>query len=316
MKRFKNILLAVKEKDIDSAQIVAQATSLAAANGAKLSVITVFNELPDTVEAFLQENYDFNLDKEVIEKTKDDIRAKLEQTKDLQIGNIEVAFGEPWLRIIQHVLRWHNDLVIISGTEQASLMKRIFGSTTMKLLRKCPAAVWVMNPPKTERGETGVLAAIDHKHDSDSVNEINDAVISLAASIAEKAQVKLHLLQGWRHFGEELQRGHWGLEEAELKDLLQKEHDEHKARLDKCIARTDISKVEHEIHLAKGDAGRLIESYIKDKGISLLVMGTVCRTGVSGFIIGNTAEKILRNVTCSVLALKPKGFISPVELDD
>lgn len=44
-----------------------------------------------------------------------------------------------------------------------------------------------------------------------------------------------------------------------------------------------------------------------------MVMGTVARTGISGFFIGNTAEKILRNVNCSVLTVKPDSFETPVK---
>ncbi len=44
----------------------------------------------------------------------------------------------------------------------------------------------------------------------------------------------------------------------------------------------------------------------------LLVMGTVCRTGVPGFFIGNTAERVLQHLDCSLLAVKPKGFETPV----
>jgi nucleotide-binding universal stress UspA family protein len=41
----------------------------------------------------------------------------------------------------------------------------------------------------------------------------------------------------------------------------------------------------------------------------------VGRTGIPGFLIGNTAEQVLSEVTCSVLALKPRGFVSPVTID-
>lgn len=44
-------------------------------------------------------------------------------------------------------------------------------------------------------------------------------------------------------------------------------------------------------------------------------MGTVARTGISGVIIGNTAEAVLEQLQCSVLALKPPGFVTPVKLD-
>jgi nucleotide-binding universal stress UspA family protein len=41
-------------------------------------------------------------------------------------------------------------------------------------------------------------------------------------------------------------------------------------------------------------------------------MGTVARTGISGFVMGNTAETILSQIDCSVLAIKPPGFETPV----
>jgi nucleotide-binding universal stress UspA family protein len=45
-------------------------------------------------------------------------------------------------------------------------------------------------------------------------------------------------------------------------------------------------------------------------------MGTIARTGISGFIMGNTAETILNRLDCSVLAIKPPGFETPITLDD
>jgi nucleotide-binding universal stress UspA family protein len=45
-------------------------------------------------------------------------------------------------------------------------------------------------------------------------------------------------------------------------------------------------------------------------------MGTVARIGIPGLLIGNTAETILDQLDCSVLAVKPPGFVSPVALDE
>lgn len=43
---------------------------------------------------------------------------------------------------------------------------------------------------------------------------------------------------------------------------------------------------------------------------------TVARTGVAGIIMGNTAETILNQIDCSILAIKPPGFVTPVKLED
>ncbi|ABM21246.1 MAG: universal stress protein [Gammaproteobacteria bacterium] len=53
----------------------------------------------------------------------------------------------------------------------------------------------------------------------------------------------------------------------------------------------------------------MVENY----DIDLIVMGTVGRVGIPGLIIGNTAESILEQAKCSVLAIKPEGFKTPIE---
>ena len=48
----------------------------------------------------------------------------------------------------------------------------------------------------------------------------------------------------------------------------------------------------------------------------MIVMGTVGRTVFPGLIMGNTAETILNDIDCSVLAIKPPDFETPVTLMD
>ncbi len=53
---------------------------------------------------------------------------------------------------------------------------------------------------------------------------------------------------------------------------------------------------------------------MKKNAVDLLVLGTVARSGLGGFFIGNTAEKILNRIQCSVLALKPSEFKSSIKV--
>jgi nucleotide-binding universal stress UspA family protein len=68
--------------------------------------------------------------------------------------------------------------------------------------------------------------------------------------------------------------------------------------------------------MLKGEPGHLIPKLAAKLEVGLIVMGTVSRTGVAGLFIGNTAERILRQVGCSVLTVKPDGFVTPVRLDE
>ena len=70
-----------------------------------------------------------------------------------------------------------------------------------------------------------------------------------------------------------------------------------------------ISPLERR-HLLPSDPVQPIPDFALQRGIDLIVMGTVGRTGISGFVMSNTAEKVLRLVRCSVLAVKPHIFIS------
>jgi nucleotide-binding universal stress UspA family protein len=47
----------------------------------------------------------------------------------------------------------------------------------------------------------------------------------------------------------------------------------------------------------------------------LLVMGSLSRGGVAGLLMGNTAEKVLGRVDCSLLTIKPDDFVCPITLD-
>ena len=68
--------------------------------------------------------------------------------------------------------------------------------------------------------------------------------------------------------------------------------------------------------MPKGSARKEIPELARRLQVDCIVMGTVARTGVPGFFMGNTAETILDQLECSVLAIKPPGFVTPVTLDE
>ena len=77
-----------------------------------------------------------------------------------------------------------------------------------------------------------------------------------------------------------------------------------------------MNYVKLQLHLLKGQARKEIPAMAKRLDVDCVVMGTVARTGIRGFIMGNTAETILEQIDCSVLAIKPPGFETPVVLED
>lgn len=71
-----------------------------------------------------------------------------------------------------------------------------------------------------------------------------------------------------------------------------------------------------QTHLLEGSPRQDIPAISKEIKADLVVMCTVARTGISGFFMGNTAETILNQLDCSVLAIKPQGFVTPVTFEE
>ena len=77
----------------------------------------------------------------------------------------------------------------------------------------------------------------------------------------------------------------------------------------------DVDELSCRVHLLNGEPDGLIPELSNKERVDLVVMGTLSRTGIPGLFIGNTAEKILQKINCSVLAVKPDGFKTPVRLE-
>lgn len=69
-----------------------------------------------------------------------------------------------------------------------------------------------------------------------------------------------------------------------------------------------------QTHIIQGYPDQELPKFANEIDADLMVMGTVARSGVAGVIIGNTAETILSQLKCSVLAVKPIEFISPISM--
>lgn len=51
----------------------------------------------------------------------------------------------------------------------------------------------------------------------------------------------------------------------------------------------------------------------KQLNAAMVILGTTGRTGLSAVFIGNTAEHVIDKINCDVLALKPNGYVSPLD---
>jgi universal stress protein E len=301
MKRFRNVLLVAGLEDgpIPS-YLFDRALSLVRRNQAKLTLIDVVPDNELALEILPPELIGLDLDERW------DALGKLveaAQGEGVEV-EMEIATGKPFLEITRRVQSSGHDLVMTDGGRGKDSRGWI-DSTTMQLMRKCPCAIWVARPRSGNR-YTRVLAAIDPYPADPEKSSLNRKIMELAVSMAKIEEGELHVVHAWRLFGAPV-----GESTEAWKQWEKTARNELKRRLHEFLAAHSQGSAP-QVHLVAGKPYLAISQLAVEKQIDLLVMGTVCRTGITGFFIGNTAEGVLRRVDCSLLTVKPEGFISPV----
>ena len=309
MQRFRSILL-VLGPDGQETVALEKAVSLVRKNGGRLTLFSVLNK-PPGLHGYSEPIAQHQLESAIAER-REWLRGLMIpwQSEDIDV-EINVVEGTSFLKIIRQVLLEEHDLVITTAEKRnKGIRARLFGSTSMHLMRKCPCPVWVVKREQT-RPYTRILAAVDPSvHDAEQ-NSLNQLILQLAGSMAYKEAAELHVVHVWHLFD-----GHYvRVEGGEVNEEKVEAKERHKRRLDTLLGRVEFTGPKPQLHLIEGDPGDRIAELVAELDIDLLVMGTVCRTGIAGFLIGNTAEEVFNQVNCSVLTLKPDGFATPVTLE-
>lgn len=304
MQRFERILF-VNDPGVSAGPAFQRAVRLAAANGAQLTVIEVGEELPRTMD---------NLQKAFSKLNEDRLReiSEIARSKGID-AKVRLLVGTPFIEIIREVVHGGHDLVIKSAEGRSGISNILFGSTDLHLLRKCPCPVWIVKPSKRKK-YARILAAVDPDPSEPENAGLNQKILELASSLAAREHSELHILHTWYFtYESRLRSGRFKIPKTEVDRMVKDTRNKHKTWLDDLLSRHDFQDLKVKVHLLKGDPGDLIPLTAQKKRVELIVMGTVARTGLPGFIIGNTAEKALTAVDCSVLAVKPGSFVTPVE---
>jgi nucleotide-binding universal stress UspA family protein len=313
MKRFKNILLVTGGRGWKEAALK-QAVTIAKNNKAKLKVVEVIEELPWGTRMLITTMHLADIQEAAIKERLGKLEHFIAPIRDEDIRvTAKVVCGTPFLEIIKEVLRNKHDLVIKTARGIGGLKEILFGSTDMHLMRKCPCPVWVIKPTHRKK-YARIMAAVDTDPSDKLKNALNTKIMELATSLAGIEGSEFHIVHTWTLYGELSLAASEEVSGREAAMSARETRKMHKGWLNELIKKYAPETPKDRIHLLKGRAERLIPALAERKRIELIVMGTVSRTGVAGFFIGNTAEKILQQVDCSVLTLKPDGFVTPVRL--
>lgn len=288
MKRFRTIG-AIINLDSDQEMIFEHVNELIQHNRAEVTLICLLHaELDDEKEAGLRE--------------------KLEKAYPFVTG-VHIFSNDHVLNVCQLTASAGLDMLLIEPRKRSALQQFFYGSTTVSLIRNAPCAVWVTKR-RVKQSYERILIAIDAEAEEHE-KKLNTKLIQIGTSYAQMQGAECHLATSW-HLAEEytLESPMLNISREEIESMKLKRKMRVAEAFEKVIvAHKDILQGT-ETHFLEGEPGEVIADYAKKNQINLVILGTLARSGVKGFVIGNTAETIINHIDCSIMAIKPDDFTS------
>lgn len=306
MRRFHSILVVVTGRPGDRVALH-RAVTLAGRNQATVRVLDV-EPVPgrrilsrprgdDLLADLLADRHD-----ELAEWLDDEVGA------DHSIDVDVTSHARPHVAIIEAVLLGGHDLVVLAGTSVRS--SEGLSSVTLHVLRKCPVPVWVIRGSETSRH---VASAVSLDEQAPGVDALDLALLQMGATLATDERARFSAVHVWNLPGESLLRSaRRGVAPAVIEELRDEERRGAELRLELAWDAVADDRPDGHHHLLHGRVDERLVHFVTSHDVDTLVLGMVGRGGLPGVFMGNTAEEVLLHVRCSVLAVKPPGFVTPV----
>ncbi|AZL84817.1 universal stress protein UspE [Aliivibrio salmonicida] len=215
--------------------------------------------------------------------------------------------NRPYEAIINEIFDDKYDILIKATREHAKLETVFFTPTDWHLLRKSPIPVLLVKERSwPENGN--ILASVHVGSENPTHIKLNDKMVEEAQYFAEVLNATPHLVNAYPSTPPSIHVELPEFDSVHYKDAIRGYHlTEMKA------LRQKYAIPEEQTHVYEGPTEDVISEVEDELHAELVILGTTGRTGLSAIFIGNTAENTLALLNSDILALKPEGYISPLD---
>ena len=215
--------------------------------------------------------------------------------------------NRPYEAIINEIFDDKYDILIKATREHAKLETVFFTPTDWHLLRKSPIPVLLVKERSwPENGN--ILASVHVGSENPTHIKLNDKMVEEAQYFAEVLNATPHLVNAYPSTPPSI---HVELPEFDIVHYKDAIRGYHLTEMKALRQRYGIP--EEQTHVYEGPTEDVISEVEDELHAELVILGTTGRTGLSAIFIGNTAENTLALLNSDILALKPEGYISPLD---
>ncbi|UXI03545.1 universal stress protein [Photobacterium sp. TY1-4] len=284
---------------------------------AKVTLLTVIEELAELADLSRYSVSTLSL----LEHATHECQRQLDQHKqDLQAQYPDIEFqsqvvtGVPYVEIIKVASQLQVDMIVIDAHREHKETACQWGTSTRHLMRESEVPIWALHQQQEPPKLAHIVVSLDVSHLDNTA--LNEKLLCHAYEFAIINESRLSLCHAWELESEGYLRDWSRCSDLEIAVIAQQLRDDREDRLAQLMADYPHSRVPMQMIMLEGNAKTVLPDYINNHDVDLVIMGSLSRTGIAGFVMGNTAEYMLDNIQCSVITLKPDRFHSPLLGDD
>jgi universal stress protein E len=212
-------------------------------------------------------------------------------------AEVAVVWEEPAHEaIVRAALREQADLIVAGRHERREGQTPQLRWTDWELMRLSPRPLLLIGPAQS-RPAGAVLAALDPSHANDKPADLDAAIARHAVTLANALELDCHAAHFLPQTGE---RG-----ESPLL-LPQRGRQIATVRMTHVMKKANARRA--RLHVLRGSAAEGLPALARKLAAQILVMGLISRRWLDRLMIGDTAERIIRDAPCDILLIKPASF--------
>lgn len=227
-------------------------------------------------------------------KKLEDLTAPMQDASGMNLRFAALEGKEAAETILSFITEQGCDFLVIGSHGTTAMDLFSVGSVAIQLIRHSTVPVLTVRPD-LEEGFQRILAPVDF-------SEASKASLALAAMMLRQADdAALHVLHSFEPLGiASLSLVSSGQEEDYRHQIV----DTEREALEEFIEGAALKGIDPVVEVLCRAPDQAILEYAEAHDIDLICMGTVGRSGLSAMFVGNTAERILRGTTCSMLTTR------------
>jgi len=308
MEKMKNIVILLNESKV-RAETLTQTIRLARKHQLHVHFLKTVNSYAQISMLFKKSTA--NINKTLIAH----MESEIEQAHPLMEGishSCHIREGISFIETIREMARTRSDLLIIPEPE---ILPTYFENNTQHLIRKCPKPVWVVRK-QYQHTPLKVLVMLDIEINNVVNHDNNEKCMKMARYLSESNETITDIAHAWSFPNEYyLREISSKISTGQINDMVEREFQYHQEWF------YSYALKQHELHInstniLNGEKSKITAELVKNNNIDLLILATVDDITNQGVFISNEAENIIQHVTCSVIGIKPNGFVTPVQTEN